>query len=168
MELKEVEDELRARYRTSSTPRQRRRRTSNQVDLCAKKLERAKSLIDGLGGEKMRWTQFDRRTSRQVYKRLLGDVLMRAGVMAYLGPFTSVYRERALSCGVGLPGEGTSRAPRRRRSRSTLGDPVKIRQWNIDGLPNDGFSIDNGIMIFNSRRWPLMHRPARAGQQVDS
>lgn len=28
-----------------------------------------------------------------------------------------------------------------------LGDQVKIREWNIAGLPNDSFSIDNGIMI---------------------
>ncbi len=30
---------------------------------------------------------------------------------------------------------------------ATLGDQVKIREWNIAGLPNDSFSIDNGIMI---------------------
>ena len=29
----------------------------------------------------------------------------------------------------------------------TLGDPVKIRSWNISGLPTDSFSIDNGIII---------------------
>ena len=27
---------------------------------------------------------------------------------------------------------------------STLGDPVKIRDWQIAGLPVDSFSIDNG------------------------
>jgi dynein heavy chain len=42
---------------------------------------------------------------------------------------------------------------------NTLGDPVRIRQWNIDGLPTDGFSIDNGIVVFNARRWPLMIDP---------
>lgn len=30
---------------------------------------------------------------------------------------------------------------------ATLGDQVKIREWNIAGLPNDSFSIDNGIVI---------------------
>lgn len=29
----------------------------------------------------------------------------------------------------------------------TLGDPVKIRDWNIAGLPTDSFSIENGIII---------------------
>ena len=30
---------------------------------------------------------------------------------------------------------------------TTLGDQVKIREWNIAGLPDDSFSIDNGIVI---------------------
>ena len=28
-----------------------------------------------------------------------------------------------------------------------LGEQVKIKDWNIAGLPNDSFSIDNGIII---------------------
>ena len=30
---------------------------------------------------------------------------------------------------------------------SILGEQVKIKDWNIAGLPNDSFSIDNGIII---------------------
>lgn len=41
----------------------------------------------------------------------------------------------------------------------TLGDPVKIRAWNIAGLPVDAFSVDNGIVVDNARRWPLMIDP---------
>lgn len=40
-----------------------------------------------------------------------------------------------------------------------LGDPVTIRQWLISGLPNDTLSIENGIIVANSRRWPLMIDP---------
>ena len=36
---------------------------------------------------------------------------------------------------------------------------MKIREWGIAGLPNDSFSIDNGIMVANARRWPLMIDP---------
>ena len=42
---------------------------------------------------------------------------------------------------------------------ATLGEPVKIRAWQIAGLPVDSFSIDNGIVVSNSRRWPLMIDP---------
>lgn len=41
----------------------------------------------------------------------------------------------------------------------TLGEPVSIRQWNIFGLPADNFSVENGIIIFSSTRWPLMIDP---------
>ena len=41
----------------------------------------------------------------------------------------------------------------------TLGDPVVIRDWHLHGLPVDDFSIENGIMVTNSRRWPLLIDP---------
>lgn len=43
--------------------------------------------------------------------------------------------------------------------QATLGDPVKIREWSIDGLPSDSFSVENAIIIFKSRRWPLCIDP---------
>lgn len=36
---------------------------------------------------------------------------------------------------------------------------MKIRAWNIAGLPVDSFSVDNGIIVSKSRRWPLMIDP---------
>ena len=62
------------------------------MDLCGKKLVRAEKLIGGLGGEKDRWTEAAANL-QQIYDNLLGDVLLSAGVIAYLGPFTSAYRE---------------------------------------------------------------------------
>lgn len=41
----------------------------------------------------------------------------------------------------------------------TLGDPVKIRAWNIFGLPKDNFSVENGIIVHSARRWSLMIDP---------
>lgn len=43
-----------------------------------------------------------------------------------------------------------------------------VRQWNIDGLPTDGFSVDNGIIVFNARRWPLMIDPQGQANKVGS
>jgi len=40
-----------------------------------------------------------------------------------------------------------------------LGNQLKIQQWNIYGLPADNTSIENGIMIDTSRRWPLCIDP---------
>jgi len=30
--------------------------------------------------------------------------------------------------------------------KTVLGDPVKIREWNIQGLPSDDFSTDSAII----------------------
>lgn len=43
--------------------------------------------------------------------------------------------------------------------QNILGEPVTIRQWNLCGLPTDQFSVDNAVVVFNSRRWPLMIDP---------
>jgi len=66
-----------------------------KVDLCAKKLDRAKKLIGGLGGEKQRWTEAAANFQR-IYDNLLGDVLVSAAFIAYLGPFTLAFREHCL------------------------------------------------------------------------
>ena len=45
------------------------------------------------------------------------------------------------------------------RMAAVLGDPVLIREWVIQGLPNDSFSIDNAIIVGKARRWPLLIDP---------
>lgn len=35
----------------------------------------------------------------------------------------------------------------------------QVRQWNIQGLPKDDFSTDNGIAVDQGRRWPLCIDP---------
>lgn len=40
-----------------------------------------------------------------------------------------------------------------------LGDPIRIRQWTIAGLPSNRFSIDNAILLEASQRWPLLLDP---------
>ena len=72
-----------------------------QVTICAQKLVRAEKLIGGLGGEKDRWNQAA--TDLQaVYDNLLGDVLIAAGVIAYLGPFTTAFRDSCTTSWVRL------------------------------------------------------------------
>jgi dynein heavy chain len=66
------------------------------VDLCQKKLERATKLIGGLGSEKVRWAEVAAKLAGD-HTNLVGDVLLSAGFVAYLGPYTASYRERAIA-----------------------------------------------------------------------
>lgn len=40
-----------------------------------------------------------------------------------------------------------------------LEDPVQTKTWTVAQLPSDSLSIENAIIMFRSRRWPLMIDP---------
>ncbi|XP_011702284.1 PREDICTED: dynein heavy chain 7, axonemal-like isoform X3 [Wasmannia auropunctata] len=131
---------------------------SDQVADCEMKLKRAEDLIGGLGGEYARWSQTAEELGNKYY-RLTGDVLIASGVVAYLGPFTMPFRVLQINEWVQLCTDMQVICSYDFHLRDVLGDPVLIRSWNIAGLPADLFSIDNGIIVTNARRWPLMIDP---------
>ncbi|XP_058438165.1 dynein axonemal heavy chain 12 isoform X2 [Marmota monax] len=157
-ELAEVEHHLENLQKTFKEKTEEKAALEDQVELCAKKLERASKLIGGLGGEKTRWAQAA--DDLQItYENLTGDVLVSAGVIAYLGAFTSGFRQTCTEDWSMLCKDKKIPCSEEFSLSKTLGDPVKIRAWNIAGLPTDTFSIDNGVIVNNSRRWPLMIDP---------
>ncbi|XP_015203470.2 dynein axonemal heavy chain 12 isoform X1 [Lepisosteus oculatus] len=157
-ELKEVEDRLAALQQTFAEKTQEKAQLEFQVDLCAKKLERAEKLIGGLGGEKTRWSKAAE-DLQNTYDNLTGDVLISAGVIAYLGAFTAAFRLECTKNWTKVCKTKNIPSSDDFSLSKTLGDPIKIRAWNIAGLPTDSFSIDNGVIVSNSRRWPLMIDP---------
>uniref|UniRef100_A0A8C3KVW3 Dynein axonemal heavy chain 12 n=1 Tax=Calidris pygmaea TaxID=425635 RepID=A0A8C3KVW3_9CHAR len=157
-ELAAVENRLAALERTFTEKTEEKARLEFQVDLCAKKLERAEKLIGGLGGEKSRWNNAAN-DLQDVYDNLTGDVLISAGVIAYLGAFTAGFRQECTKDWSKLCKEKNIPCSENFSLSKTLGDPIKIRAWNIAGLPTDVFSVDNGVIVDNSRRWPLMIDP---------
>lgn len=115
-------------------------------------------MISGLEGEKVRWTDTVK-TLGERQTLLIGDCLIAAGMVSYAGPFTAQYR-------LELEEEWRNHIKRLHikhspmvSMRNVLGDDVIIRMWTVAGLPNDSLSIENGIIMFKSRRWPLMIDP---------
>ncbi|XP_067117728.1 dynein axonemal heavy chain 7 [Osmerus mordax] len=156
--LKEVQDKLAKLQSTLETNKSKKASLENQVEMCSRKLERAEQLIGGLGGEKTRWSETAFNLG-ELYKNLTGNILISAAIVAYLGAFTSSYRQRQTQEWMALCTSRDIPCSSNMSLMSSLGDPVKIRSWTIAGLPSDTFSIDNGIIISNARRWPLMIDP---------
>ncbi|XP_078307189.1 dynein axonemal heavy chain 7 isoform X1 [Panthera onca] len=156
--LQEVQDKLAKLQDTLELNKQKKADLENQVDLCSKKLDRAEQLIGGLGGEKTRWSLTALELG-QLYINLTGDILISSGVVAYLGAFTSNYRQNQTKEWTNLCKNNDIPCSDDYSLMGILGEAVTIRAWNIAGLPSDPFSIDNGIIIMNARRWPLMIDP---------
>nr|KAG5713480.1 hypothetical protein BaRGS_025028 [Batillaria attramentaria] len=157
-QLQAVTDKLQALNDEFEVMTQKKKDLEDNIDLCSKKLDRAEKLIGGLGGEKDRWTEAARQLGEK-YINILGDVLLSSGMVAYLGAFTVDFRQTVVKEWHELSIEREIPCSPNFTLNSTLGDPVAIRSWNIAGLPIDSFSIDNGIIVSKSRRWPLMVDP---------
>lgn len=89
-----------------------------------------------MGGEKGRWKELGNDLKIQ-YEKLTGDVLCAAGMIAYLGPFTSAFRTKISLDWVQKCKDIEIPSSEIFTLSKVLGDPVKIRSWNIDGLPSD-------------------------------
>ncbi|KAM9486848.1 dynein axonemal heavy chain 7-like, partial [Clarias gariepinus] len=156
--LKEVQDKLEKLQETLEANKNKKSDLEHQVELCSKKLERAEQLIGGLGGEKTRWSETALNLG-ELYINLTGDILISAAIVAYLGAFTSSYRQSATAEWIKLCKDRGIPCSKNVSLMHSLGEPVRIRSWTIAGLPSDSFSIDNAIIISNARRWPLMIDP---------
>eukprot|EP00842_Homolaphlyctis_polyrhiza_P003881 jgi/Hompol1/4494/HPOL_003652-RA len=156
--LKEVMDRLQSLNDNLQALTDKKERLQKEVRSCEDQLDRAQKLLGGLGGEKQRWTEITKQLDGTLYN-LTGDVMVSAGFVAYLGAFTKLYRQECIKSWVDKLRENSIPCSDAFSLTKVLGDPIKIRAWNIAGLPSDAFSIDNGIIVSNARRWPLMIDP---------
>lgn len=109
------------------------------------KLERAAKLISLTKEEGENWQETVGILRKDVIK-LIGDVFIGTASISYIGPFTGVYREMILNEWIEKLNEIKLPLSSNYKLTTALGDAVKIRDWNMNGLPSDSVSIDNGIM----------------------
>uniref|UniRef100_A0A8C1K9Z1 Dynein, axonemal, heavy chain 5 like n=1 Tax=Cyprinus carpio TaxID=7962 RepID=A0A8C1K9Z1_CYPCA len=135
----------------------------DDAEACKKKMSNAVALIDGLGGEKIRWTESSAQFTRQI-KDLVGDVLLATGFLSYAGPFNQEYRSLLMQ--QWKKEMNICRIPYSENLNliSMLVDNATIGEWNLQGLPNDDLSIQNGIIVTKASRYPLLIDPQGQGK----
>lgn len=133
-------------------------RLREEAEYLEAKLDRADKLVKGLSGEYTRWQSSIGAYQASLVK-VTGDALIAAAFLSYAGPFETRYRHSlqhawgnsvsSQKIPVSVPFDFTK----------FLAKPTDVRDWNIQGLPKDDFSTENGVISTRGSRWPLMIDP---------
>lgn len=130
-----------------------------EAEATALKLDRAGKLVSGLAGEKVRW-EISAGNLEESMGYLVGDCLIAAAFMSYMGPFLTHYRnEMVLDIWIPAIHELNVPCTPKFSFANFLSKPTAVREWNINGLPADAFSTENGVIVTKGKRWPLMVDP---------
>nr|CAD7394772.1 unnamed protein product [Timema cristinae] len=158
--MKEVMDGLAVLEKKLQDTMNHKAKLEANMKLCEDRMGRAVRLVSGLADEKERWKSTVASLGFTI-SNVIGDVLISAGAVAYLTPFTDKYRRGLLKEWLVILGEVGVPHTVKCTPVSTLGEPVTIRKWQLDGLPRDFLSTENAVLMFNSTRWPLFIDPQR-------
>uniref|UniRef100_A0A668VKE0 Dynein, axonemal, heavy chain 5 n=1 Tax=Oreochromis aureus TaxID=47969 RepID=A0A668VKE0_OREAU len=135
----------------------------DDAQACRRKMANARALIDGLGGEKVRWTDSSAGFQTQI-KHLVGDVLLATGFLSYAGPFNQEYRSLLLTLWRKEMEEKLLPFSPELNVIGLLVDNATVSEWNLQGLPSDDLSIQNGIVVTKASRYPLLIDPQGQGK----
>jgi len=91
-QLKEVKDGVAALNKEKDELIAKSKKLEEDLDTCKKKMVRAKKMIEGLAGEKERWTDTVASLT-EAQKYITGNSLIASGMICYAGPFISQFRE---------------------------------------------------------------------------
>nr|XP_015196051.1 PREDICTED: dynein heavy chain 2, axonemal isoform X1 [Lepisosteus oculatus]XP_015196052.1 PREDICTED: dynein heavy chain 2, axonemal isoform X1 [Lepisosteus oculatus]XP_015196053.1 PREDICTED: dynein heavy chain 2, axonemal isoform X1 [Lepisosteus oculatus] len=157
--LKEVAErleQLKKQYDEKLAQKEELRKRSEDMEI---KLDRAGKLVSGLAGERVRWEETVKGLE-EAMGYLVGDCLLAAAFLSYMGPFLSNYRDEIVSNIWMKQIKELSVPCSPNFSFATfLSKPTAVRDWNIQGLPSDAFSTENGVIVTRGNRWPLMIDP---------
>ena len=131
-QLDDKERELQAVQREYDKAMAEKQALLDDAEGCRRKMQNASALIDGLAGEKIRWTEASKLFESQI-NRLIGDVLLATGFLSYCGPFNQEFRNIIMK-------NWRNECNRRKiplsddlNVISMLVDNVTIGEWNLQG-----------------------------------
>ena len=161
--VQDLNDKCAALQQQLSDATDEKNRLIEKADSTKKRLNLAERLVNGLKDEGVRWTGGVGDLKSQL-SRLVGDMLVTASFIAYIGPFNMAFRQAMMReqwipdvLSRGIPSSQTI------EPLKLLTDEATIASWNSEGLPADALSIENGAIINNCSRWPLIVDPQLQG-----
>ncbi|CAG0918290.1 unnamed protein product [Notodromas monacha] len=130
---------------------------------CRRKMNAAETLINGLVGEKVRWTSQSKAFKDQT-KRLIGDVVIATAFISYAGPFNQEFRSRLMHSWQEIIRTRDIPCSDEINVVGMLVDPPTISEWHLQGLPNDELSVQNAVIATKASCFPLLIDPQGQGK----
>ncbi|KAI3352270.1 hypothetical protein L3Q82_005249 [Scortum barcoo] len=156
--LQEVENQIKVLQEQFDSSVNEKEDLVNTMALTQARLTRAGKLTAALGDEQVRWEESVALFEQEIIN-VVGNVFIAAACVAYYGAFTSHYRQLLIDQWIIQCQDLNIPISSSFSLINILGDPFVIRLWNTEGLPRDTVSTENGILVTEGRRWPLMIDP---------
>uniref|UniRef100_A0A146LY58 Dynein heavy chain 5, axonemal n=3 Tax=Lygus hesperus TaxID=30085 RepID=A0A146LY58_LYGHE len=148
-------EEVKAQYDGAVREKQRLTDAANN---CLRKMTAATALINGLGGEKIRWTQQSKEFKEQL-GRLVGDVLLATAFLSYCGPYNQQFRANLLTNWTEILEGHEIPFTVNLNVINMLVESSTVSEWTLQGLPNDELSVQNALIVTKSSSYPLLIDP---------
>ena len=161
-ELRQVTERVDGLQKKYEDSLQKRDNLDNQMHDSKIRIARAEKLTTQLAGEQTRWSKMVAKLESD-RGQLLGDTLLAAAFIVYSGSFGMDSRKMLVSTWVRNASALEVAVNTAFSLQYTLGDAVTIREWKLQGLPADPFSVDNALIVQHTRRWPLLTDPQGQG-----
>eukprot|EP01061_Rhynchopus_euleeides_P000007 TRINITY_DN10009_c0_g1_i1.p1 TRINITY_DN10009_c0_g1~~TRINITY_DN10009_c0_g1_i1.p1 ORF type:complete len:865 (+),score=418.35 TRINITY_DN10009_c0_g1_i1:31-2595(+) len=170
-ELKKVQDrvaELNAKLAALVKQFEEASEETRLIEAKAKKTQEkanlAERLVGGLADEKVRWA----RTVEELSEKsilLIGDVLLSAAFVSYIGPFSKPFRGQIMDTHLtpDVQQRKIPHTPDLDIVTNILTSDAEIAGWQNEELKSDRLSIENGALVVNCTRWPLLIDPQMQG-----
>eukprot|EP00754_Rhynchopus_humris_P020205 Rhum_TRINITY_DN14684_c0_g1::Rhum_TRINITY_DN14684_c0_g1_i4::g.107697::m.107697/K10408/DNAH; dynein heavy chain, axonemal len=124
----------------------------------------AERLVGGLADEKVRWAKtIDELSEKSIL--LIGDVLLSAAFVSYIGPFSKPFRTSIMETHL-TPDIAAKKIPHTKDLdvvTNILTSDAEVAGWQNEELKSDRLSIENGALVVNCTRWPLLIDPQMQG-----
>ncbi len=134
-----------------------------EADKCKHRMGLAKRLVDGLANENTRWLK-SVQTLKARKATLIGDGVLSAAFVCYSGAFNQTFRSQLWK------ETWTADLLARKLPLTEAVDPLMVlasdtdfASWKNEGLRADRTSLENGAIISQCSRWPLMIDPQLQG-----
>merc|ERR1719478_1747666 len=129
-ELKAVQDKVAALQLQLVRAKSKAEKLEQDAETCKVKLVRAEKLLTGLGNESVRWVAASGILEKNL-RFIVGNILLAAGFIAYVGPFTAEFRTDLVQIWLAKAKEIALTADPSWRCADILCDPAEVREWNI-------------------------------------